>query len=297
MCTICGCGSAIPHAHDFEHHRHDDHRHDHHRHDEPRQDGHAHHGHGQTVDHAHADLPQTRRVAPETATRIRIERDLLAENDRHATANRAFLTRRGAVALNLLSSPGSGKTTLLERTVADLRQRLPIAVIEGDQETSFDADRVRAAGVRAVQINTGKVCHLDAHMVGHALSDLDPPPGSAVFIENVGNLVCPSAFDLGEAKKVVFLSVTEGDDKPRKYKDMFAVADLVLITKIDLLPYVRFDLARCLSFAEAVNPGVPSMAVSAFDGSGLEAWYAWIAACVPATPAQPAQPTTTTAGV
>lgn len=274
MCTLCGCGSDSSQSRD--------HSPDHHRHAHPP-------GHDPNLGHHHvrdvSAAPEPAEGAGEAvARRIRVERDLLAENDRYAGANRRFLAHRGAVALNLLSSPGSGKTTLLERTVADLRQRLPIAVIEGDQETTFDADRMRAAGVNAVQINTGKVCHLDAHMVGHALTDLDPPQGAVVFIENVGNLVCPSAFDLGEVKKVVLLSVTEGDDKPRKYKDMFAVADLVLITKIDLLPYVRFDLARCRAFAIAVNQGVQMINVSAVEGTGLDAWYDWVAACCPAIP-------------
>lgn len=280
MCTICGCGTDTTHRHSHDHDYPHPHPHD------------EHHSH-----HDVADIPQMGGEAPSgPSTRIRIERDLLAENNRYAAANRSFLARRGAVALNLLSSPGSGKTTLLERTVADLRQRLPIAVVEGDQETTFDADRMRAAGARAVQINTGKVCHLDAHMVGHALAELDPQAGEVVLIENVGNLVCPAAFELGEVRKVVLLSVTEGDDKPRKYKDMFAVADLVLITKIDLLPYVRFDLARCRDFAREVNRGVSILEVSAVDGSGLDAWYAWLAACRPALPAGAADVSATAAG-
>lgn len=268
MCTLCGCSSDL--------------------HIPGTRDHHSDAGHGHSHDHLHARSHQPegsggRALAP---ARIRIERDLLADNERFAVANQDFLAHQGAVALNLLSSPGAGKTTLLERTVADLRKRMPLAVIEGDQETSFDADRVSAAGVRAIQINTGKMCHLDAHMVGHALADLDPEPGAVVFIENIGNLVCPAAFNLGEARKVVLLSVTEGDDKPRKYRDMFAVADLVLITKIDLLAYVRFDLGRCRDFARSVNPRVQIRAVSAVKGTGLAAWYAWIEGIRPARPAR-----------
>ena len=176
-----------------------------------------------------------------------------------------------------MSGPGSGKTTLLVRTIADLRGAVPIAVIEGDQETSFDAERIRAAGVRAVQINTGKGCHLDARMVGDALPDLAPDEGSVVFIENVGNLVCPAAFDLGEAARVVLLSVTEGDDKPLKYANMFAAAELMLVTKIDLLPFVPFDLERCSAFARRVNPAIEIIEVSATSGAGLDGWYDWIA--------------------
>ena len=207
---------------------------------------------------------------------VEVERDILGENDRLADRNREFFAGRGILALNLVSSPGSGKTTLLVRTVGDLIGRMPLAVIEGDQRTSFDADRIRATGVAAMQINTGKGCHLDAHMVGHGVERLDPDPGSVLFIENVGNLVCPAAFDLGEAHKVVMLSVTEGDDKPLKYPDMFHAADLMVLTKIDLLPYVPFDVDRCVGFARRINPAIEVIHLSATSGEGLDAWYQWI---------------------
>jgi hydrogenase nickel incorporation protein HypB len=207
---------------------------------------------------------------------VQIEQDILGENDRFADGNRAFFAGRGILALNLVSSPGSGKTTLLVRTIDDLGGRMPLAVIEGDQQTSFDADRIRATGVPALQINTGKGCHLDAHMVGHGVERLDPVPGAVLFIENVGNLVCPAAFDLGEAHKVVMLSVTEGDDKPLKYPDMFHAADLMLLTKIDLLPHVPFEVDRCVEFARRINPAIEVIHLSATSGEGLDAWYRWI---------------------
>ena len=207
---------------------------------------------------------------------IAVEQDILAENNRLAANNRATFAELDVLALNLMSAPGSGKTTLLVRTIEDLRARTSIAVIEGDQETSFDADRIRAGGAKAVQINTGKGCHLDARMVARALPELAPRQGTVVFIENVGNLVCPAAFDLGEAARVVLLSVTEGDDKPLKYGNMFAAAELLLITKIDLLPYVPFDVERCSSFARRVNPQIEILPVSAGSGEGLRLWYDWI---------------------
>ena len=187
-----------------------------------------------------------------------------------------MLAERGVLALNLLSSPGSGKTTLLVATIARLSGKHAVSVIEGDQQTSVDADRIRATGVRAVQINTGKGCHLDGHMVGHALEDLDPARGSLVFIENVGNLVCPAAFDLGEAHKVAILSVTEGEDKPLKYPDMFAAANLVLMNKTDLLPHLDFDIDAAIANTRHVNPRAAVLQVSAKTGAGLDAWIAWI---------------------
>jgi len=209
---------------------------------------------------------------------IRLEQDLLAKNNAFAAENRRSWEERGILALNLVSSPGSGKTTLLTATIEALKSRVPIAVIEGDQQTSFDADRIRATGVQAIQINTGKGCHLDAHLVGHAARSLELAGASVLMIENVGNLVCPASFDLGEAHKVVILSVTEGEDKPFKYPDMFAAADLMLLNKIDLLPHLAFDLERCLRAALTVNPRLQIMQVSATTGEGLEAWTAWIEA-------------------
>ncbi len=207
---------------------------------------------------------------------VEIERNILGKNDGLARANRRRLAEQGVFALNLVSSPGSGKTTLLCKTLADLKARHAIAVIEGDQQTSNDADRIRATGVPAIQVNTGKGCHLDASMVGHALDDLALPTNALLFIENVGNLVCPAAFDLGEAHKVVVLSVTEGEDKPLKYPDMFAAADLMLLNKADLLPYLDFDVAACIAAARKVNPRLEVLTVSARSGEGMEAFYAWI---------------------
>ena len=207
---------------------------------------------------------------------MEIERNILGKNDGLARTNRRRLAEKGIFALNLVSSPGSGKTTLLCRAIEDLKARLPIAVIEGDQQTSNDADRIRATGVTAIQVNTGKGCHLDASMVGHALDELDPAENALLFIENVGNLVCPSAFDLGEAHKVVVLSVTEGEDKPLKYPDMFAASDLMLLTKADLLPHLDFDVAACIAAARKVNPRLEVMTVSAKSGEGLDGFYAWI---------------------
>ncbi|TBW40335.1 hydrogenase accessory protein HypB [Siculibacillus lacustris] len=253
MCTTCGCGPDTPHGHDHEH------------------------GHGH--DHDHDATPGGRL--------IRLERDILADNDRLAAANRARLRDGDVLALNLLSSPGSGKTTLLERTVARLAGRLPIAVIEGDQQTDADAARIRAAGAPAVQINTGKGCHLDARMVGLALDGLALPEGGILFVENVGNLVCPAAFDLGEAAKVVIVSVTEGDDKPLKYPDMFAAARLVVINKLDLVAHVDCDLDRLTANIRRVNPAVEVIALSARSDAGLDAWIDWLARRRPRLAAPP----------
>jgi hydrogenase nickel incorporation protein HypB len=305
MCTTCGCGrgeiriedevhqhehrhsdaavdgQSNPHDIEYrEHHEaHDDHLHRH-------ADGSVHsHPHGHDHDHSHghdSDLhygprPAAMPVPGRAQARIvQIEQDILAENDAYAVQNRRILRERGIFAVNLVSSPGSGKTALLVRTIESLRDRLPICVIEGDQQTSFDADRIRATGAPALQVNTGTGCHLDASMVGRALARLDPPEGTALMIENVGNLVCPAGFDLGEAHKVVVLSVTEGEDKPLKYPNMFRAASLMLLNKIDLLPYLHFDLQRCIEYARRVNPGIAVLCVSASTGQGMEEWLAWI---------------------
>jgi hydrogenase nickel incorporation protein HypB len=213
---------------------------------------------------------------------VAIEQDILARNDAFAARNRQLFRDRGIFALNLVSSPGSGKTTLLVRTIEALKASYAVAVVEGDQQTSLDADRVRATGAAAVQINTGKGCHLDAQMVGDALAALDPAEDGLVLIENVGNLVCPAAFDLGEAHKVVVLSVTEGDDKPEKYPDMFRAADLMVVNKVDLLPYVEFDVDAAVTRARRIRPDLPVLAVSATTGEGFPAWLAWIEAGVTA---------------
>lgn len=282
MCTVCGCGDddADKRPPEPAHHHAHDHAHGHDRH---------HHEHGHDHDHHHAHAAAGTHdygagiagvhvpgLSPERI--VRIERDILSKNAEYAGANRARFAERGIFALNLVSSPGSGKTSLLVRTIESLVSRHPIAVIEGDQQTSNDADRIRATGAPAVQVNTGKGCHLDAHMVGHALDELDPVRGSLLFIENVGNLVCPAAFDLGEAHKVVVLSVTEGEDKPLKYPDMFAAADLMLLNKSDLLPYLDFNLSACMANALRVNPRLQIITVSARTGEGVAAWLAWIEA-------------------
>ncbi|MEJ2395837.1 MAG: hydrogenase nickel incorporation protein HypB [Candidatus Thiodiazotropha sp.] len=280
MCTVCGCGEGETrieghepdHEHEHEHAHHHSHDHDHHHHDHGDHHHHQHsHDYGQGPAHAHAPgMSQSRMV--------QIEQDILSKNNQYAAANRNHFREHGILALNLVSSPGSGKTTLLTRTIADLTGDYEMAVIEGDQQTANDAERIRATGVKALQINTGKGCHLDGHMVGHALETLQPADGSLLFIENVGNLVCPAAFDLGEAHKVAILSVTEGEDKPLKYPDMFHAADLMLLNKTDLLPHLNFDVERCIAYAQQVNPRIRVLQVSATTGEGMGAWYQWIAA-------------------
>jgi len=266
MCGVCGCGEGQTHAHD--HHDHDSEHHLEHGHEHG---GHHHGDHHHSPEHSHAPGLTPKRM-------VQIERDILAENNRYAAANRRFLAERGILALNLVSSPGSGKTTLLTETVTRLKDEAAIAVIEGDQQTARDADRIRATGVTALQINTGKGCHLDAHRVGHAFEHLQLEPGSLLFIENVGNLVCPSAFDLGEAHKVVILSVTEGEDKPLKYPDMFNAADLMILNKTDLLPYLDFDSEQCIQYAKQVNPRIKVLQLSAKTGEGMESWLKWLRA-------------------
>jgi len=278
MCTVCGCGEGHVHTHDHDHDH--DHHHDHahppghdhgpfhdHDHDHEYEAGALHYGKGPAGAHV-PGLSQARMV--------KIEQDILGYNNRYADQNRAAFAAKGLLALNLVSSPGSGKTTLLCRTATDLKERLPVAVIEGDQQTSFDADRIRATGVPALQVNTGKGCHLDAHMIGHAMESLELADEGVLFIENVGNLVCPAGFDLGEAAKVVILSVTEGEDKPLKYPDMFAAARLMILNKVDLLPHLSFDVERCVAFARKVNPAIELIKLSATSGEGLEDWYSWI---------------------
>jgi hydrogenase nickel incorporation protein HypB len=259
MCTVCGCGEADNHTHDHAHDHDQAHDHVH--------GGHHHYGQGE------AGVS----VAGFTQDRlIQIEQNILSKNDGYAEGNRRWLAERALLALNLVSSPGAGKTTLLVETLNALKGKMSLSVIEGDQETDNDADRVRETGVTAIQINTGKGCHLDAHMIGHALLDLPDSTGGAVFIENVGNLVCPAAFDLGEASKVVILSVTEGEDKPIKYPDMFAAADLMILSKIDLLPYLDFDVGQAIEHASRVNPALEIIQVSAKTGQGIAAWTDWI---------------------
>lgn len=257
MCTVCGCGESEIHGHGHAHSH--DHAH------------HHHHDYGQGPAYAHAPgLSQARM--------IKIEQDILGKNNQYAAINREYFARHGLFALNLVSSPGSGKTSLLTKTIEMLKSELSISVIEGDQQTANDAERIRKTGAKALQINTGKGCHLDAHMIGHALDSLAPEDNGIVFIENVGNLVCPAAFDLGEAHKVAVLSVTEGEDKPIKYPDMFHAADLMILNKIDLLPFLDFDVEQCVSHARQVNPRIKILQLSAKTGAGMAAWLEWIKA-------------------
>ena len=233
------------------------------------------HAHGGGGSHfsAHPHVP-----ADGDAHLVSLEARILDKNDRLAERNRGWLAGRGVFALNLMSSPGAGKTTLLEKTLAALADEFPLAVVEGDQETTSDAERIRQAGCNVVQINTGQGCHLEADMVAQGLQEIDPAAGSVVFIENVGNLVCPALFDLGEAARVVILAVTEGEDKPAKYPHMFHSADLILINKIDLLPYLSFDLDRCLGYLHEVAHHAEVLQISAATGAGLEPWFAWLRA-------------------
>jgi hydrogenase nickel incorporation protein HypB len=207
---------------------------------------------------------------------ITLEQEVLAKNDKLAERVRGWLAGRDLVALNLVSSPGAGKTTVLERTIVELKDELPISVIEGDQQTLHDAERIQSAGSKVVQINTGTGCHLDAAMVSRALVQLDPPRKSVVMIENVGNLVCPALFDLGELAKVVIISVTEGDDKPVKYPHMFRASQVMILNKIDLLPYVQFNVEKCIAFARQVNPRIHIIQLSATRGDHMEDWYGWL---------------------
>ena len=245
MCTTCGCGDpsgppvTVPHGHPGDH--------DHHPH----------------------------RHGPATET-VTLEEKVLAKNDAVAELVRGRLAERDILAVNLMSSPGSGKTTLLERTIREMVPVRPVAVVEGDQETPLDAERIRRTGCAVVQVNTGAGCHLDAEMMRDALDALDPAHGSILFVENVGNLICPALFDLGEGGKVVIISVTEGTDKPLKYPYMFAAADLVVINKVDLLPYVDFDLDACRRHVAAVNPAARILALSATRGDNVASWYAWL---------------------
>jgi hydrogenase nickel incorporation protein HypB len=282
MCTTCGCGSDEIHvegrkiAASGHWHRHEDGSWHHHEHLAAGH-GHEHPGPGRGPRYVPPIFSTFRPQPPTPASRvIEVEQALLAKNDAIAQENRRLFADRAVFALNLVSSPGAGKTSLLVRTIEAWRDRTPVAVIEGDQQTSRDADRVRAAGARAVQINTGKGCHLDAQMVASALEELSPAEASLLLIENVGNLVCPAAFDLGEAHKVAILSVTEGEDKPLKYPDMFHAADLLVLSKIDLLPHVDFDLAAALEYARRVRPDVEVIQLSTKTGEGFDDWLAWL---------------------
>jgi hydrogenase nickel incorporation protein HypB len=302
MCTTCGCSSdarprvtnlqtgevsfvndgasVLSHTHhaagEPRHHDHDHHDHDHAHHDHDHAHAHDHdHAHAHDHDHAHQHPHASDRRLRNI---VALEQSLLAKNDKLAERNRGWLMGRDILALNLMSSPGAGKTSLLERLLHDLQGEIPMSVIEGDQETVNDAERIAATGCSVVQINTGTGCHLDAQMLGDGLRRLDPEIGSMVLIENVGNLVCPALFDLGEHCKIVIMSVTEGDDKPLKYPHMFRASTLMVLNKVDLLPHVRFDVDRCVKAALRVNPEIEILQVSATRGDGMPALYDWIRA-------------------
>ncbi len=263
MCDTCGCNQP-PEAVTFRKPGEPEHRHDHdhpHEHDHP----HDHHDHNH---HHHHDHGPSRT--------LQVEIDILQQNNLLAQRNRGWFEAKNILVLNLVSSPGSGKTTLLERTITALKDEICVSVIEGDQQTLNDANRIAATGAPVIQVNTGKGCHLDAQMIRRACDELAPADGSVLMIENVGNLVCPAMFDLGEASKVVIISVTEGDDKPLKYPTMFAAADLCLINKMDLLPYVDFDVDKCEQAARTVNPRLEFHRVSATTGDGMDQWYEWL---------------------
>ena len=262
MCTTCGCGpEELPdHVHD-----HDGPENSHHVHEHDHPHGHGHdHGHDQ---HRHKDAK---------CSVIAIEEDILAKNNRLAAFNRALFKDKGIFVLNLVSSPGSGKTTLLERTLRDLSGKFRFSVIEGDQQTDNDARRIAATGVSVRQINTGAGCHLDAHQVMHGTGGFDLDNLDILLIENVGNLVCPATFDLGEHHKVVVRSVTEGEDKPLKYPQMFHNSTVMLLNKTDLLPHLDFDVAKCKEYARRVSPGIIIFEISARTGEGMDAWYQWL---------------------
>ena len=302
MCATCGCddgatttvtnlqtgatatmarGAHALHEHvhaDGTRHSHDDghehHGQEHHGHEHVHADGSRHsHSH----DHPHDHDPAVAHVHDShEGNVVALEARVLAKNDALGARNRAWFLGREILALNLVSSPGAGKTTLLERTIRDLGRELDLHVIEGDQATDADGARIRAAGAPAVQVNTGTGCHLEADMVARGLAELKPGAGAVLMIENVGNLVCPALFDLGERAKVAILSVTEGDDKPAKYPHMFRAAAVMILNKIDLLPHVDFDVARCIAHARSVNPHIEILQVSARSGEGLEHWYQWL---------------------
>lgn len=272
MCGHCGCatrtktmvvnlqtGQRTTLARDEESHQHEHVHPDGTRHSHPNGSHRHHHDHSR-----------------QGTTLVELEARVLAKNDALAAKNRAWFAERNILAINLMSSPGAGKTTLLERTIADVRAEMPLFVIEGDQATSHDGERIRAAGAPAVQVNTGSGCHLEADMVARGLLELAPSTGSVVLIENVGNLVCPALFDLGERAKVAILSTTEGDDKPLKYPSMFRSAAIMILNKIDLLPHVDFDVSKAVDRARAINPGITILCISARTGEGLDTWYAWL---------------------
>jgi hydrogenase nickel incorporation protein HypB len=271
MCETCGCGNPNETnihnpRHDPDHHHDQNHDHEHeHGHDHEHEHEHEHDGHKHT--HPHEHPPQ--KV-------IDINMDILSENNRLAERNRGYFEGKHVLSLNLVSSPGSGKTSILEKTIRELISSYKFFVIEGDQQTTRDADRIEKSGAPAIQINTGTGCHLDAKMIHLALKKMEPDNHSILFIENVGNLVCPALFDLGEKKRVLITSVTEGDDKPLKYPYMFQSADLCIINKKDLLPYVDFNVENAMNYARQLNPDIEFILMSAKTGEGMTEWYNWL---------------------
>jgi len=253
MCITCGCSTNENH--------HDDHEHNH--------DHDGMHTHNGKDFHSHGTKSGRRTI-------VAIEGDILGKNNRLAGFNRALFKEKGIFVLNLVSSPGSGKTTLLERTLREMSGKLRFAVIEGDQQTDNDARRIAATGVPVRQINTGAGCHLDADMIMHGTDGFDLDNLDVLLIENVGNLVCPAAFDLGEGHKIAVLSVTEGEDKPLKYPLMFQNSTVMLLNKTDLLPHLDFDVEKCKDYARRINPGIIILEVSAKSGEGMDAWYQWL---------------------
>ena len=273
-------GTVVEHSHPHSHtHEHPTSPHEEHAHTHTLADGTV-----VTHSHSHSHTSETHQTETKVSeihaklhgNTIELERAILGKNNLIAAKNRGWFEGRNILALNLVSSPGSGKTTLLTRTINDLKSKFTFSVIEGDQETVNDAEKIRATGCNVVQINTGTGCHLEAAMVERGCRELNPPLNSIVMIENVGNLVCPALFDLGERAKVAILSVTEGEDKPIKYPHMFRASQVMILTKIDLLPYVPFDVQRCLDYARQVNPTMQIFQVSASTGEGLDAWYNWL---------------------
>jgi hydrogenase nickel incorporation protein HypB len=264
MCGTCGCGSeengiTIKNPKELKTHRHHHHQHDHsHSHD------YSHHDHDHSRSHHHHK------------TVIEVEKDILNHNELMASRNKGYFDAKNIFALNLVSSPGSGKTSILERTLSDLKSELPFYVIEGDQKTMNDANRIDALNIPVIQINTGKGCHLESDMVYEAIKKLNMKDNSILMIENVGNLVCPSMFNLGESKRVVIISTTEGEDKPIKYPDMFYTSDICIINKIDLLPYVNIDIEKLKDYALQVNPKLKFFEMSATSGEGMTKWYDWL---------------------
>jgi len=264
MCSTCGCESTegISILLPGEEAKHDHHDHDH------GPGNHHHHDHEHSHSHNHSHDSET--------VTLNLEKDILYKNDLLAERNRGYLEARNIVALNLVSSPGSGKTTLLEATINSMKDSAPLYIIEGDQQTMNDANRIAETGTPVVQVNTGNGCHLDSDMVHRSLSKLNPAQDSILFIENVGNLVCPSMFDLGETSRIVIMSVTEGEDKPLKYPSMFETSQICIINKMDLLPYLNYNLEKAKKYALQVNPNLHFFEISATNGEGLEYWIEWL---------------------